>query len=125
MEKALSKNPYHTETSQLIQHANQSTGIYTTRVPNGKGFRNRNYNLFGKSPHTKARQLARNANQSNGLEATQARQDISEETILIIVFKFSGPKTEPVLAKIYVIKLQYMQKVINARTNNVKRFLQY
>ena len=47
---------------------------------------------------------------------------ISEKTIVIIVSKFSSPKTEPVLDDIYAIKLQYKQKLINVRTNYLKHF---
>ena len=56
-------------------------------------------------------------------------QGISKQTITIITSKFSRPKNKLVLADIYAIKQKgkvkqkYIQKLINVRTHNVKRFL--
>ena len=78
--------------------------------------------------YTRQRPVNQPAMQTNRTVSTRHEpppKGTSEQTIVIIVSNFSSPKNEPVLAEIYAIKLQYNQKLITVRTNNVKHFLRY
>ena len=75
--KALRKNPYHRETSELTNNTNQTTGHHTTRAYTESHFGTdiiicSKILLSKRSHHTKACQLARNANQSTHLHMTRA-----------------------------------------------------
>ena len=109
--------------------ANQSTGFHTTRAPIERYFV-RDIVIHSKIPlskrlhHTESHQVARNVNQLTNRHEPPPN-GISEQTIVIIVSKYSSTKIEPALADIYAIKLQYNQKLIHVKNNNVKDFLQY
>ena len=126
--KTLSKNPYHTETSQLTK-TNQLTGRHMTRASSERHFSTdiiiRLKILLSKwTHHTEDRQLAHNVKQLSGLHTTWAPSK-GPYDLVIIVSKYSRPKNELVLADIYAIKFLYKQKLINVKTHNVKQFLRY
>ena len=115
-------------------HAIQKPVNYLQCQPigNRKVFRSRHYSPFENSPFLTDRiiqkPINRHAKQTNCLASTRHEpipKCISEQTIVIIISKFSSPKNEPALFEIYVIKLQYKQKLINVRINNMKHFLRY